>query len=67
MVVGIRELISLVRDTRVENEIHILMDQPGHMSVRKFCRVTFGFGWDRIDTKLVNLTCGGRREYHGET
>ncbi len=64
MVVRVRELISLVWDTRVENERNSLMDQPGHMSVRKFCRVTFGFAWDGLDAKLIYLSGGWRRKYH---
>ena len=67
VVACVRAFIALIGDAGVEDELYALLDEPGHMSVCKFCRVTFGFGWDRIDTKFVNLTCGGRREYHGET
>ena len=48
MVDCIREFISLVRDTRVENEFHTIFDQPGHMSVGKLgwisTRIRFGNG-----------------------
>ena len=46
MVVGIRKFIALIRYTWVENKVYILMDQPGHMSMCKFCRITLGFTWN---------------------
>ena len=64
MVVGIREFISLIRDARVEDEWNTLFDQPGHMSVGKFGRVTFRLAWDGLDTELIYLSGGRRREYH---
>lgn len=35
MVVRVREFISLIWNTRVENERNSLFDQPGYMSVGK--------------------------------
>ena len=52
----IRELVALVRDTRVEDELHTVTDQPGHMSVGKLGRIAFGFTWDGLNTQLVDLT-----------
>ena len=52
MVVRVREFISLIWNTRVENERNFLFDQPGYMSVGKLCRVAFGFAWDGLDAKL---------------
>ena len=64
MVDCIRELISLIRDTWVEDKFHAIADQPCHMSVSKFCRVALGLTWDGLNTQLIDLTCGSRRENH---
>ena len=64
MVVRVREFISLIWNTRVENERNSLFDQPGYMSVGKLCRVAFGFAWDGLDAKLIYLSGGWRRKYH---
>ena len=64
MVDRFRELGTLVWDTRIEDKLHTLAEQPGHMTVCQLCRIAFRFTWDGFDTKLVDLTVGSRREYH---
>ena len=64
MVDCIREFISLVRDTRVENEFHTIFDQPGHMSVGKLGRIALGFAWNGFNAQLINLSGGGRRKHY---
>ena len=64
MVNCFRELGTLVWDTRIEDKLHTLAEQPGHMTVCQFCRITFGLTRNRFNTQLVDLTVGGRREYY---
>ena len=64
MVDCIREFISFIWNTWVENKFHTIADQPGNMTVCKLRRITFGFTWDGFDTQFVNLSGGSRREYH---
>ena len=66
MVVRIRELVTLIRDCRIEDKVHVLVNQPRNMTMRKLGRVTLGLTWDGVDTKLVDLTSGLRREYDRE-
>ena len=35
--------------------------------MRQFCRITFRFAWDRVDSKLINLSCGSRRQNDAES
>ena len=51
VVVGIRGLISFIEQRRVEDERNALFDQPGHMTVGKLCRVTFGFAGNGFDAQ----------------
>ena len=60
----IREFISLVRDTRVENEFHTIFDQPGHMSVGKLGRIALGFTWNGFNAQFINLSSRGRRKHY---
>ena len=64
MVDCVREFISLVRDTRVENEFHTIFDQPGHMSVGKLGRIALGFTWNGFNAQFINLSGGGRRKHY---
>ena len=64
MVDCIREFVSLVRNTRVENKFHTVSKQPGHMSVGKLGRITLGFTWNGLNTQLINLSGGGRRKHY---
>ena len=67
VVVCIRKFITLVRNRRVENKVNVLVDQPRNMSVRKLRRITLGLTRDGVDTELIDLACGLRREHNGET
>ena len=64
MVDCIREFISLVRDTRIENEFHTIFDQPGHMSVGKLGWIALGFAWNGFNAQLINLSSRGRRKHY---
>ena len=33
------------------------------MPVCQFCRITFRFTWNGLNTQLIDLTCGSRRKY----
>ena len=67
MIVGIREFVALIRNTRVENKIDVLVDQPCHMTVCQLCRVALGLARDGINSKLVDLAVGLRREDNAVT
>ena len=64
MVDCIREFISFIWNTWVENKFHAIADQPGYMTMCKLRRITFGFTWDGFNTQFVNLSVGSRREYN---
>ena len=64
MVNCIRELGTFIWNTWIEDKLHTLTKQPGHVTVCQLCRITFRFTWDGFDTKFVDLTVGSRREYH---
>ena len=32
--------------------------------MRKFCRITFGFAWNGLNTQFIDFAVGLRREYH---
>ena len=64
MIAGTFKFTALVRHTRVEDVIQSLMDQPHDMTVCQFCRITFGFTWNRLNTQLINLSGGSRREHN---
>ena len=51
VVIGIRGLISFIEQRRVEDKRNSLFDQPGHMTVGKLCRVTFGFTGNGFDAQ----------------
>lgn len=67
MIVGIREFVAFIRNTRVENKIDVLVEQPCHMTVCQLCRVALGLARDGINSKLVDLARRLRGEYHGKT
>ena len=64
MIVGIREFIPFIGNAGIENILHTLTDQPGHMAVCQLRRVTLRLAGNGFNTKLVNLVGGGRREDH---
>ena len=64
MVNCFRELGTFIWNTWIEDKLHTLTKQPGHVTVCQLCRITFRFTWDGFDTKFVDLTVGSRREYH---
>ena len=64
MVDCIRELVTFIWDTWVENKFHAIADQPGYMAMGKFGRIAFRFTWNGLNTQLVNLSGGSRREHN---
>ena len=64
MVNCFRELGTFIWNTWIEDKLHTLTKQPGHVTVCQLCRITFRFTWDGFDTKFIDLTVGSRREYH---
>ncbi len=61
VIAGARDLFSFIYDTGIKNMIDSLPDQPGHMAVGQFCRITFGFAWYGLDTQFINISVGARR------
>ena len=66
VIVGIFKFIPLVRNGRIENVFYAFVDQPLHMSVGQFCRVTLGLAGDGLDTQFIYLTRGSGREDNAE-
>ena len=62
MVIRIRELVSFVEKSGIEDEVNALPDEPCHMSVRQFCGITFRFTGNRFNTELVNFAVGAWRK-----
>ena len=56
MVDRIRELISFIRNTRIENKLHTLFDQPAHMTMCQFRRITLRLTRDGLNAKLVDFS-----------
>ncbi len=67
MVPRVGLLDPLIRNTRIENRLHAVGDQPCHMAVGDLCRIAFRLAGDRFDTQLVDGARGLRREYHAES
>ena len=66
VVVGLLKLIPFVGNGRVEDMFHTLVDQPLHMTVGQFRRITLGFARDGLDAQFIDLPCGSRGEYYPE-
>ena len=64
MIDCIRELVTFIWDTWVENKFHAIADQPGYMAMGKFGRIAFRFTWNGLNTQLINLSGGSRREHN---
>ena len=60
MVYRIGKLLTLIRDTGIEDVFHALLQQPGHMSVGQLGRITFGFAGDGFNAQFVDLSGRGR-------
>ena len=59
-IVGIRKFVSLIRNSRIENKVYILVNQPCNMPVGKLCRIAFRLTGDRVDSQLIDFSCGLR-------
>ena len=66
MIVCIFKFFPFIRNARIENKGHSLIDQPFHMSMCQFCRITFRFTWNRFDSEFINLTARRWREHNAE-
>ena len=64
MIDCIRELVTFIWNTRVENKFHTIADQPGYMAMCELGRVAFRFTWNGFNTQLINLSGGSRREHN---
>ena len=42
MIVGFGKFIPFIWNTRIEDRLNAIVDQPLYMSVSQFCRITFG-------------------------
>ena len=66
MVVGILELVALIRNAGVEDVPDALIDQPLHMAVSQFGRVALGLAGDGFDSQLIYLLGRRRRKNHAK-
>ena len=60
VVVGFFKFVPLVRNRRIEDMFYTFVDQPLDMSMGEFRRIALGFAGNRLDAKLVDLSCGSR-------
>ncbi len=58
VVAGIGKLIALVRNTRIKNPCHTVLNQPGNMSVGQLGRIAFGLTGDGFNAQFINLSRG---------
>ena len=58
VVVCLRCFVSFIEQRRVEDKRNSLLNEPGHMSVGKLCRVTFGFAGNGFDAQRINVVVG---------
>lgn len=63
MIVCVMELIPLVKESRVKDKIHLLLDEPGNMAMRQLCGIAFRLAGDRFDAELIDLPVGNGREH----
>ncbi len=56
MVVCLIKLVPLIKQRRIEDKVHILLDEPFHVAMRQLGRIALGFARDRLDAHLVNLS-----------
>ena len=63
MVIGFVKLVTLVEKGRIEDKVYFLTDQPGHMSMRQFCGITFRFTGNGLYTQFIDLTVRTGREH----
>ena len=59
-------LIPLVGNAGVEDGLHAVLDEPGHMTVRNLCRVALRLRGNRLDAELVDFPGRDRREHNTE-
>ena len=64
VVVGLSCLGALIEQRRVEDEVHLLMNQPRDMPMHEFCRIAGGLGGNGFDAELVDLVCRSRGKDH---
>ena len=62
VIVGALIFDALVRNTRIENGLNAMIDQPFDMSVGQLGRIALGLAWNRFDTQLIDLSGGKRRQ-----
>ena len=64
MVACCRAFVALIGNAGVEDKLHALADQPGHMAVDQLCRIALRFAGNGLNTQLVDLPGGLGREHH---
>ena len=67
MVVGFGKFIPFIWNTRIEDRLNAIVDQPLYMSVCQLRRITLGFTRDGINSQFVYLAVGYRRKDNPES
>ena len=67
MIVGFGKFIPFIWNTRIEDRLNAIVDQPLYMSVCQLRRITLGFTRDGINTEFINASCRSRREFDRES
>ena len=58
MIVGFGKFIPFIWNTRIEDRLNAIVDQPLYMSVCQLRRITLGFTRDGINSQFVYLAVG---------
>ena len=67
MIVGFGKFIPFIWNTRIEDRLNAIVDQPLYMSVCQLRRITLGFTRDGINSQFVYLAVGYRRKDNPES
>ena len=56
--------VPLIKKSRIENEIHFLMNQPAYVAVGQLGRITLWLAGNRFNSKLIDFPVGKWRQYN---
>ena len=64
MIVRALRFVPFIKQSGIEDEIHVLFNQPGHMPVGQLGRIAFRFAGNGLDAQLINGMGGAGGEHH---
>ena len=64
VVISLLKFIPLVKYGRIEDKVHLLLNQPADMPMYQLGRITFGFTGNGFDSQFVNLVSRAGRQHY---